>query len=394
MKKIKIKPNTSKRIKQGYPLINSQDLVNANDLKSEKVWVEFVDQNNQFLGKGYLGPQNKGAGWVVITQKTEEIAHDFFAELFTKAKEKRQSYFNSDITTAFRLFNGEGDGFGGMTIDIYEEYAVFSWYNESIYHFSEFIIGIFSEVFPNIVGIYEKIRYQSKDLPESRFVTGTEGPEPLLVKENNITYATYLNEGLMTGIFLDQKEVRGRLAKGMAKGLSVLNTFSYTGAFSVAAAMGGAKETVSVDLAKRSLPKTQEMFAVNGLSLDSNRIVVMDVFDYFNYAKRKSLSFDMIILDPPSFARSKKRTFSVAKNYGELVAEVSDLLNDQGQLIASTNAANVSLDKYQQMIEDAFTKKGKSFKKIGTHRLPADFETRSEFPDGNYLKVIIYQVFS
>ncbi len=86
--------------------------------------------------------------------------------------------------------------------------------------------------------------------------------------------------------------------------------FSYTGAFSVAAAMGGAIETTSVDLAKRSLKKTQEQFEVNGLDVDQQKIIVMDVFEYFKYAKRKQFLYDMIVLDPPSFARNKKKSFA------------------------------------------------------------------------------------
>ena len=103
-----------------------------------------------------------------------------------------------------------------------------------------------------------------------------------------MTYATYMNEGLMTGIFLDQKEVRGTLASGLVAGKTLLNMFSYTGAFSVAAAFGGASQTTSVDLAKRSLDKTREQFTMNGIDPESQRIYVMDVFSYFNYAKKKN----------------------------------------------------------------------------------------------------------
>lgn len=394
MKKIKIKAMTSKRIKQGYPLIKEDDLVHPNEGQNEMNWVQFVSQNNEFLGLGYLGAQNKGAGWVLTTENISNVTLPFFVGKFEKANEKRVNFANQTDTTAYRMVNGEGDGLGGLTVDRYNQYVVFSWYNETIYKNKQLLIDAFKEANPGVKGAYEKIRFKDDKLPESQHLYGEEAPEPLLIKENGVTFATYLNEGLMTGIFLDQKDVRGRLVDGMAQGMSVLNTFSYTGAFSVAAAMGGAAETTSVDLAKRSLPKTQEMFEVNGLSLENNRIVVMDVFDYFNYAKRKKLNFDMIILDPPSFARNKKRTFSVAKNYGELVAEVSELLTPNGWLIASTNAANVSLEKYQQMVEKALTEKGKGFKKQDSHRLPGDFVIKEQFTEGNYLKVLVYQIFS
>ena len=207
-----------------------------------------------------------------------------------------------------------------------------------------------------------------------------------------MTYATYLNEGLMTGIFLDQKEVRGSLVDGLASGKTVLNMFSYTGAFSVAAVMGGAAKTTSVDLAKRSVPKTREQFEVNGIDPDTQQIHVMDTFEYFKYAKRKELTFEVIILDPPSFARNKKKTFSVAKNYGELIEDSVDLLTDEGIIIASTNAANVSPRQFQQMIEKAFAKKEVRYQKIKHYSLPSDFATVATFPEGDYLKVYCYEV--
>lgn len=201
-----------------------------------------------------------------------------------------------------------------------------------------------------------------------------------------------LNEGLMTGIFLDQKEVRGALIDGLGLGKTVLNMFSYTGAFSVAAAMGGAIETTSVDLAKRSLKKTQEQFKVNGLELNAQKIIVMDVFEYFKYAKRKQLTYELIILDPPSFARNKKKVFRVTKDYGELIKDSLAILSNEGTLIASTNAANITIEQFKQMIENEFVAAKVEFEEMALYRLPQDFQTIDAFPEGNYLKVFIYQI--
>ena len=386
---IKVTTIAEKKIRRGYPLLQKEDLVKA--VKPTDQWVTFVNEAGRFLAKGYLGEQNKGIGWI-LSKKDEPIQVSFFEKLFKKAKQDREVYFLDETTTAFRIFNGEGDGLGGLIIDLYESFAVFSWYNKTLFQNKQQIVEAFKQVFPEIIGAYEKIRFSEASLPESQFMYGNEAPEPLLVKENGIHYATYLNEGLMTGIFLDQKEVRGVLAEGLAAGKSVLNMFSYTGAFSVAAKMGGASQTTSVDLAKRSLPKTQEQFQVNGLGLEENKIVVMDVFEYFKYAARKSLTFDVIVLDPPSFARNKKKVFSVAKNYGELVEDSVDILSKEGMLIASTNAANVSREKFQKMIEESLKKKQVRFKKMNEFHLPSDFKTISSFEEGNYLKVFFYQI--
>ncbi|MGX7030181.1 class I SAM-dependent rRNA methyltransferase [Vagococcus zengguangii] len=391
--KIKIKKQAARKMMSGYPLIIEGDLVKTQDQLKTKEWHQFVTDSGQFIGTGYLGKQNKGVGWVVSQNENTKMDEAFFTQLFSKAGEKRQQFADNELTNAYRLFNGEGDGLGGMTVDIYADFAVVSWYNETINTFKTVLIAALVQAFPMIKGIYEKNRFEQTGLPETQLIYGQEAPEPLLVKENGVSFATYLNEGMMTGIFLDQKHVRGRLADGLASGLDVLNTFSYTGAFSVAAAMGGAASTVSVDLAKRSLEKTKEMFDINQLSLDNNKIVVMDIFDYIRYANRKELAFDMVILDPPGFARNKKRTFSVVKNYGELVAEVTPLIRTDGYLIASTNVANLPYDKFKEMVEDGIRSEGRRFKKVEEYRLPSDYVTASSFKEGNYLKVLIYQIF-
>lgn len=387
--KLQVTKKAEHKFKKGYPLIQKEDLQQV-PAPLPTDWLTLIDSKGQRLAEGYLGEQNKGIGWLLSWHGP--INQSFFQQLFEISREKRTSFEMDSLTTAYRLFNGEGDGIGGVIIDRYADYAVFSWYNETLYQKKAELLTAFRTVYPDIIGAYEKIRFSTKDLPESQFLYGEQAPEPLLVTENGVQFATYLNEGLMTGIFLDQKEVRGRLVDGFAVGKTVLNMFSYTGAFSVAAAMGGAVATTSVDLAKRSLPKTTEQFEVNHLNLAAQKIIVMDVFDYFKYASRKGLSYDMIILDPPSFARNKKKVFSVAKNYGELVKDSIDILTDKGTLIASTNAANLSLAKYQKMVITALQEKNVRYKITDTYQLPADFQVNPNFPEGNYLKVLFIEI--
>ena len=152
-------------------------------------------------------------------------------------------------------------------------------------------------------GIYEKKRFDNNGMvvDEDSFYIGKRAPEPLIVKENNVNFAIYLNDGAMVGVFLDQKDVRKSIKNLYSKGKTVLNTFSYTGAFSMAAAKGGSI-TTSVDLASRSLDKTRENFTINNIDYNEHEIVVEDIFIYFKEAKKKELKYDMVILDPPSFA--------------------------------------------------------------------------------------------
>lgn len=385
MNRIRVNKRVEKKLSKGLVLLEASDLENIS-LKDQEVEVHSQDGN--FLGTAYLSLQNKGLGWFVSTDKVT-FNQAFFEALFRQAKEKRSAYYQDDLTTAFRLFNQEGDGFGGLTVDLYGDYAAFSWYNSYVYQIRKVISEAFRQVFPEVLGTYEKIRFKGLDY-ESAHVYGQEAPDFFTVLENGVLYQVFMNDGLMTGIFLDQHEVRGSLVDGLAMGKSLLNMFSYTAAFSVAAAMGGASQTTSVDLAKRSRELSQAHFQANGISTDDHRFIVMDVFEYFKYAKRKGLTYDVIVLDPPSFARNKKQTFSVAKDYHKLISQSLEILNPGGIIIASTNAANVSRQKFTEQIDKGFA--GRSYQILNKYGLPADFAYNKKDESSNYLKVISMKV--
>lgn len=385
MNRIRVSKRVEKKLAKGLVLLEASDLENVN-LKDQEV--EVHSQEGTFLGTAYLSQQNKGLGWFVSKDKVT-FNQAFFETLFRQAKKKRSAYYQDELTTAFRLFNQEGDGFGGLTVDLYGDYAVFSWYNSYVYQIRQTISEAFRQVFPEVLGTYEKIRFKGLDY-ESAHVYGQEAPDFFTVLENGVLYQVFMNDGLMTGIFLDQHEVRGSLVDGLAMGKSLLNMFSYTAAFSVAAAMGGASQTTSVDLAKRSRELSQAHFQANGISTDDHRFIVMDVFEYFKYAKRKGLTYDVIVLDPPSFARNKKQTFSVAKDYHKLISQSLEILNSEGIIIASTNAANVSRQKFTEQIDKGFA--GRSYQILNKYGLPADFAYNKKDESSNYLKVISMKV--
>lgn len=299
--------------KKGYPLILKDAIINSNVLTTEGTIVRLVDKDRRFVAKGYYGLQNKGLGWVLTRKEEEEIDFDFFESRIAAALGRREALFADAYTTAFRVFNGEGDGIGGLTIDYFDGYFVVSWYSEGIYSLKHHVYSVFDKII-DYKGIYEKKRFDTKGgyIEQDDFVKGEQGDFPIIVKENGMNFAVNLNEGAMTGIFLDQRDMRKAIRDKYSEGKNVLNTFSYTGAFSVAAVLGGAMKTTSVDLAKRSNAKTIEQFSVNGIDYEQQDIKVMDVFDYFRYAKRNDLKFDLVILDPPSFARTKS-THSVQR---------------------------------------------------------------------------------
>ncbi|MBW5068999.1 class I SAM-dependent rRNA methyltransferase [Streptococcus pneumoniae] len=291
MNRIRVSKRVEKKLAKGLVLLEASDLENVN-LKDQEVEVQ--GQEGNFLGTAYLSQQNKGLGWFVSKDKVA-FNQAFFETLFRKAKEKRSAYYQDDLTTAYRLFNQEGDGFGGLTVDLYGDYAVFSWYNSYVYQIRQTISEAFRQVFPEVLGAYEKIRFKGLDY-ESAHVYGQEAPDFFTVLENGVLYQVFMNDGLMTGIFLD----------------------------------------------------------------------------------------------PPSFARNKKQTFSVAKDYHKLISQSLEILNPGGIIIASTNAANVSRQKFTEQIDKGFA--GRSYQILNKYGLPADFAYNKKDESSNYLKVISMKV--
>ncbi|MCT6680946.1 class I SAM-dependent rRNA methyltransferase [Bacillus velezensis] len=390
MKLLTVKDTFAGKLKKGFPLIEKDALSGSSAHLTEGDLFDVTSEKGEFIGKGYYGLQNKGVGWVLSRERDERIDGRFFLDKLKKAAEARARLFKAPDTSAFRLFNGEGDGIGGVTIDFYDGYLLIQWYSKGIYAYKDSMIEAIDGLELSYKAIYEKKRFDTAGqyVEDDDFVKGERGDFPVIVQENGIQYAVDLNDGAMTGIFLDQRHVRKAIRDKYANGRRVLNTFSYTGAFSIAAALGGAEKTTSVDVANRSLAKTIEQFSANGIDYEAHDIKVMDVFKYFGYAEKKGLEFDLIILDPPSFARTKKRTFSAAKDYKNLLKETIAITAKNGIIVASTNSSAFNMKKFKGFIETAFKETNERYDILEEYTLPEDFKTIPAFKEGNYLKVV------
>jgi len=390
---LSIKPEFVQNYKDGYPLISKESILNWDKLKEEGTILNLIDDKGKFVLKAYHGVQNKGYGWALTTDKDTQINQDFFSTKIKSALNYRKDFFSNKDTTAWRVFNGEGDGVGGLCIDYFDGYYMLTWYSLGIYEFKSEIL----EALKNNVtykGIYQKKRFDSKGKyldDEDDFICGERAPEPLIIKESGANFAIYLDDGAMVGVFLDQREVREAIRENYAKGKTVLNTFSYTGAFSVFAALGGSTKTTSVDLAKRSYSKTKEQFFVNNIDVLKQDIVVEDIFNYFKFAIKKKYLFDLVILDPPSFARSKKNTFSASKDYVNLLKEAIKVTSKGGTIVASTNSANFNMMTFSDFIAKAFKESNTRYKVKERFSLPKDFRVCKHFKEGDYLKVVFIE---
>ena len=144
--RIKIKDEFAKALKKGYPLIEKEAIMNPKAIENEGAILYLVDEKNNFMSKGYYGKQNKGYGWVLSTREDEVIDESFFVNKIKAAVKYREALYQSKETTAFRIFNGEGDGIGGLTIDYFIGYYLVTWYSEGIYSFKDEVISALQKV--------------------------------------------------------------------------------------------------------------------------------------------------------------------------------------------------------------------------------------------------------
>jgi 23S rRNA (cytosine1962-C5)-methyltransferase len=280
-------------------------------------------------------------------------------------------------TTAYRLIDGAADGFAGVAVDCYGEWAVVSVYDAS----AESVVAPLGGelVRGGTRGVYVKRhtrgdprRKERSDVAPAVPLAGEPAPPGLTVDEHGMRFGVWLDDGLSTGLFTDQRVNRQRV-RALSRGARVLNLFAYTCSFTVAAALGGAVETVSVDLSNRALARGRENLDRNGIALAGHRFIREDALAFLGRAGRRGEGFGVVVLDPPSFGTSGRRTFSVERDYAELVALATRVLAPEGRLLAVTNHRKTTSVRLVQMLRDAAHTCGRRVADVQTPPPPSDY---------------------
>lgn len=277
-------------------------------------------------------------------------------------------------TTAFRLINEEGDGLPGLAVDVYGEHLVAQLYAGDIWDDTarrERVLDRLGAL--GFDGVYLKMRPKQAnvlvdtrrdDLAPSKPVRGQAAPDVFDVLEEGMPVRVRLGDGLSTGVFLDQRLNR-RFVRGISESARVANLFSYTCAFSVAAALGGASRTVSIDASVTALERGRENFAAAGIELGGNNagahtFVAEDCFAWLARMgsptkegpgnRRKAESFDLVVLDPPSYSSTKKRRFVAESDYDDLVTQAAQIVAPGGKILACCNHRGLTRSKFRRFV--------------------------------------------
>jgi 23S rRNA (cytosine1962-C5)-methyltransferase len=300
------------------------------------------------------------------------------------ALERRWGLGRSTSTTAFRLVNEDGDALPRLAVDVYDAWLVAQLYGDDgpwadparrdrvldAVHALGFD-GVYLKVRPRQANVLVDTRRE--DLAPALPVRGAPAPTELTVLEEGLPLRVRLGDGLSTGLFLDQRGNRARV-RALAGGKSVANLFAYTCAFTVAAAFGGAVRTVSVDASITALERGRENLAQAGLlGSGEHTFAGEDAFAWLARAGKRAQTFDMVILDPPSYSSTKKRRFVADTNYTELAAAALRVVAPHGVLLACTNHRGISRHRFRRMLIDAARQAGKDTAQVKDLPEPPDY---------------------
>jgi 23S rRNA (cytosine1962-C5)-methyltransferase len=290
--------------------------------------------------------------------------------------------------TAFRCLAGEGDGLPGVTADFYAGYVVLVTYASALDAIAPWVTAALSEL-PGVLGILRRERGErSADL---ELVWGRRPPRELVVAEYGVRLPVDLAAGQKTGLFLDQRENR-RFVGEIARGRSVLNLFSYTGGFSLHATLSGAEQVTSVDSAPGAMQAARRGFELNGLDPDAHEFVVGDAFEYLERSAREKRRFDLVISDPPSFAKSRQQLPGAERAYSRLGTACMNVTEPGGLYAASSCTGQVSPEAFKRLLSGAARKARKRMQIFHEAGQPLDHPVFAGHPEGRYLKFVVGRV--
>ena len=294
-------------------------------------------------------------------------------------------------TTAYRWLFGEADGLPGITVDLYGSYAVLLTYAASLNRIVPWVVQALHHT-ASLDGIVQRVSgTDKKKTGKINCLWGRMPPRDLIIEEHGLRVRANLYEGQKTGLFIDHRENR-RYLEPFTRGRRVLNLFSYSAAFSLYAARGGAIQSVSVDISPGAAIDARENFLLNGFDLDAHEFVVADVFDYLETLRVQKRRFDLVICDPPSFARNKQQLPQALKAYTRLNAMAMRVTEPGGLYAAASCTSQVSPDTFRTLLADAARQAGRRFQLIHDAAHPPDHPVLAQHMEGRYLKFMVGRV--
>ncbi|NWJ47480.1 MAG: class I SAM-dependent rRNA methyltransferase [Chloroflexi bacterium] len=375
------------KLAQGHPWVYREAITQDVKLPSG-AWVKVRCGNFSAFGLW----DNSSAIAIRIFSQHQVPDAEWLQARVQEAWENRAPIRERQQTTAYRWLFGEGDGLPGITVDLYGQFAVIQTYAESLETLKPMLIEALCKT-TKLKGVLERWRGEGdEESPvKSRLVWGNMPPRNLVITEHGLRFRANLFEGQKTGLFLDHRENR-RLMQDWCSGKKVLNLFSYTGAFSVYAARGGAAKVVSCDIAAAATADARQNFELNGFDAWEHDFLSEDCFELLTRFVAEGQKFDIVILDPPSFAHNRKNVYAALRGYEKLNRLALQCVAPGGLLATASCTAYVSPDMFRDMLAQAAMSAGKRLLLQHDAGQPLDHPVPVHFMEGRYLKFVLARV--
>lgn len=351
--------------------------------------VSVYNHKHYFIGKGYINDQSKIAIRIMTRNENEEINKNFFLKRFADAFEYRKTVID---TSSCRIIFGEADGLPGLTIDKYEDYYVIQISTLGMDKYRDLIVDILVNNY-NAKGVYERSDIKTREiegLEQKKGFLTEEFDTNVQIIENGVKYIVDLANGQKTGFFLDQKENRAAIHR-ICKGKVVLDCFTHTGSFALNAGISGAKSVLGIDVSEHAIECAKANAKLNNLQ-DIVKFECHNAFDVLGNWSREGKQFDVVILDPPAFTKSKNTINAAKRGYKEINLRGLKMVKPGGYFITCSCSHYMSEEMLKATIWEASLDAHKMLRQVEFRTQSADHPILWNNDESYYLKFYIFQV--
>lgn len=387
--KLRISPVAESNLRAGHPWLFADSIRNQNRAGESGELAVVYDRQDKFLAVGLFDPDSPIRLRVLHQGKPLTIDAKWWADRLKESFERRGQWLD-ERTNGYRLINGESDGWPGLVLDCYASTLVLKIYTAVwLPRLDEIADLIQAQLKPERIVLRTSRNLQSV-LEDGKIIRGSEINAPVIFQENGIQFEADVLRGQKTGFFLDQRENRQRV-ETLANGRNVLNAFSFSGGFSLYAARGGATSVTDLDISAHALASAERNFALNkndsAIGNCKHERVQADSFEWLK--ENAGRKFDLIILDPPSFAKREAERAGAIRAYERLANLGISHVKPRGVLVACSCSAHVSAEEFFAAVRSAAIHSRRKFRELETTRHAPDHH--ATFKEAEYLKGIYLQ---
>jgi 23S rRNA (cytosine1962-C5)-methyltransferase len=388
MQRVYLKRGRDRPVRNGHPWIFSGAIEVIEGNPDAADIADVFDSEKRWIARGLFSPGSQIRVRVLTWQK-EEIDRAFFSRRLSQALSAREKL--CEVTNAYRIVNGEGDFLPGLIVDRYGEFLVCQFFTAGMDFLKPLVLDSLSGLLA-VKGVFEKSEGRVRDEegiePSVGVLAGEPPSETIAIEENGFKFAVDVRRGQKTGFFLDQRDNRSFLST-VAREKKILDCFSYSGAFSVYALAGGAREILSLDSSRPALELAEQNLALNGFETRGSELLRGDAFTYL---KECAVSFDIIVLDPPSLAHKRSDVDAATGGYKFLNLHALRHVRSGGLLLTFSCSQHVSLDLFQKVVFGAAVDAGRKVTIVKRLGHSIDHPVSLHHPEGEYLKGLVLRV--